>query len=266
MVQKRITKRLIKIPQEKNDLLNKIVELVNSNQELQTLWEVNNVNAIERLGMSDHGFTHFQIVANIALHIARILAKNSIEMSITKNYELPYSYAQVVIFLASIMHDIGMSINREGHEELSLFLAHNILKQILSFLPDRERIIVTSETLHAILSHRKDGKPITIEAGIIRVADALDMSKGRSRIPFEAGKVNIHSISAYAIDSVKIIPGEKKPIRINILMNNSSGLYQVDELLKKKLQNSGIEEYFEIRAYTENETEKSLIKEFFIES
>lgn len=80
-----------------------------------------------------------------------------------------------------------MSISREGHEEFSLFLANNILHKILDFLPIEERTIVTSETLHAIIAHQSEGKPHTFEAGIVRVADALDMSEGRSRIPYQAG-------------------------------------------------------------------------------
>src|SRR5476649_1076816 len=99
----------INVPVHKNKLLEKIVERVNDNKELTTLWKMNNVVAIERLGYSDHGFTHFQIVANIALRIARMLVQNGIEMSIVKNYDFSNDYAEVVIFLASVMHDIGMS-------------------------------------------------------------------------------------------------------------------------------------------------------------
>ena len=54
--------------------------------------------------------------------------------------------------------------------------------------------------LQAITGHRDYGKPLTLEAGIVRVADALDMAKGRSRIPFEHGRVSIHSLSAAAIE------------------------------------------------------------------
>src|SRR5579871_2561860 len=110
-------KSTISVPVEKNKLLKRVLDLVNKNKELTTLWRINNVNAIERLGFSDHGYTHFQIVANIALRVARLLVQSGVEMSIVKNYELSNDYAEVVIFLASVMHDIGMSINREGHEE-----------------------------------------------------------------------------------------------------------------------------------------------------
>jgi len=122
--------------------------------------------------------------------------------------------------------------------------------------------VVISETLHAIISHRSGGSPLTIEAGIVRVADALDMSEGRSRIPYQAGKMDIHSISAASIDKVDILEGSSKPIQINIWMNNNAGIFQVDELLRRKLVGSGIEKYVTVSAFLVTGDEKRLIKEF----
>ena len=70
--------------------------------------------------------------------------------------------------------------------------------------------MIVAEALHAIIGHRRRGEPITIEAGIVRVADALDMAEGRSRVPFESGRPNIHSLSAAAIEEVEIEPGERE--------------------------------------------------------
>ena len=254
----------IYVPVSGNELLEKALSKINEDVEVKTLWKIININAIDRLGMSDHGPVHVQIVANIALRLTRILLKHGIEMSITRYYELSEKYAELVVLLASLFHDLGMSINREGHEEFSLFLANNLLHQLLDFLPVEERTIVTSEVLHAIIAHRSGGKPNTVEAGIVRVADALDMSEGRSRIPYQTGNVDIYSVSAAAIDNIEIVEGEEKPIQINILMNNSAGLFQVDELLKRKLIGSGIEKHVKIRALIERRREKKLIKEFEI--
>lgn len=260
----------IHVPSNHNELLEKALGAVNRNEEISTLWKVVNVNAIERLSMTDHGPVHFQIVANIAVRFVRLLVKKGVIMSITKDYDLAEKYAELVVLLASLFHDLGMSINREDHEEYSLFLANRLLHEVLSFLPIDEKTIVISESLHAIISHRSDGNPLTIEAGIVRVADALDMSKGRSRIPYESGKMDIHSVSAAAIENVEITEGDEeasekeKLIQINITMNNSAGLFQLDELLKKKIVGSGIEQYVSVRAFIDQKTEKKLIKEYKI--
>src|SRR5205814_4848016 len=130
------------------------------------------------------------------------------------------------------------------HERFSLFLTADKLGELLaSSYEDPERTIIVSESLHAINGHRRVGRPLTVEAGVVRVADALDMARGRSRVPFEAGHQNIHSLSAYAIEEVKISAGRDKAARVEILMTNSAGVFQVDELLATKLRGSGLEEH-----------------------
>ena len=173
--------------------------------------------------------------------------------------------AEVVIAAACLFHDTGMSIHRTDHEAYSLFLAADRLPLLLDGIYDEpELTVVISEALHAVIGHRRRGDPMTIEAGIVRVADALDMASGRSRVPFETGRPNIHSLSAAAIDEVKIEPGEERAVRIEIAMNNSSGLFQVDELLATKLRGSGLEEHIEVVARIEAEHEKRLVPVFRI--
>lgn len=258
-------KPLIRVPSSHNPLLEKALEKINANEEIATMWEMTNTNAMSRMGYSDHGPVHFQIVANIALKMCRILTKNNVAMGVVKEYGLTNDHAELIVVLGSIFHDLGMTINRKGHEEYSLFIAFRILDEVLDFMSIRERVIVRGETLHTIINHRDDGEPKTVEAAIVRIADALDMSEGRSRIPFEKGEVNIHSLSAYAIDSVEIVEDESPEyININISMNNSSGLFQVDELLKEKIKGSGIEKMISVKAFIQGETEKKLITEFVV--
>ena len=74
----------IRVPTHPNSLLEKALAVINADVEIKTLWRVTNVNAIDRLGMTDHGPVHFQIVANIATRLARILVKHQVEMSIVE--------------------------------------------------------------------------------------------------------------------------------------------------------------------------------------
>ena len=164
------------------------------------------------------------------------------------DYGMTRADAEVVVALTALTHCVGMSVHRHGHEDFSLFLAEPKLRELLDGIYDEPDLtVIVSEVLQGIISHRADGEPLTLEAGILRVADALDMEQGRSRIPFERGHVGIHSLSAAAIEDVSIGDGEDKPIRIEITMNNSSGIYQVDGLLKAKLRGSGLEPYVEVR-------------------
>ncbi len=251
------------LPARHNPTLHKLVERINADDEVYALWECANVNAVTRLGMTDHGPVHVHIVANIALKLMRLLIAAGIQPTIVRDYALTNEDAEIVVVLASLTHDLGMSIHRIDHEQFSLFVAQMKIRQWLDGLYDvRTATLVRSEALHAIISHRKGGRPLTVEAGVVRVADALDMTKGRSRIPFEAGQVDIHSLSAAAIDKVAILHGEAKPIRIVVTMTNSAGIFQLDELLKEKLHGSGLEPYVEVEATVEGEAEKKLIQVF----
>jgi metal-dependent HD superfamily phosphatase/phosphodiesterase len=254
----------IRLPLRHSPTLQKVIDRVNQNDELLALWQAQNVNAVDRLGMSDHGSVHMNIVANISLRLARLLHERGIEFSLARNYASLYNFtfndSELVVVLAALLHDVGMSIHRTDHEQYSLFVSQPIIRELLDGLyPIAAATVLRSEILHAIISHRAGGRPLTVEAGIVRVGDALDISQGRSRIPFQAGHVNIHSVSAAAVDKVEIGHGEERPVRIRIVMNNSAGIFQVDELMKDKLRGSGIEHYIEVEAMVTGETEKKLV-------
>ncbi|MDT8368665.1 MAG: HD domain-containing protein [Longimicrobiales bacterium] len=254
---------VIRVPDRHNPKLHRVLERVNADDELYTLWLAANVTAIERLGMTDHGPVHVKIVTNIAVRMLRLLVDRGIEPAVVDTWRMEVHDAEVVVTLASLLHDVGMSIHRDDHESFSLFIARDILPRLLEDLYDlRERTVITSEILHAITSHRAGGRPLTVEAGVVRIADALDMAKGRSRIPFEAGSLSIHSVSAAAIEAVRIEPGEERPIKLCIEMSNSAGVFQLDQLFRGKLKGSGLEHHIEVSAELEGETEKRLVRNF----
>jgi len=256
----------INVPPRANRTLRALVERVNADAQLKAWWHVANVNAVKRLEINDHSWVHIQIVANIGLKLLRQLVKNGVEPGMVRDYGMSREDAEVVVALGAFLHCIGMAVHRDRHEDWSLFLAEPKMRELLDGLyEDPDMTVVCSEVLQAITSHREYGRPLTLESGILRVADALDMAEGRSRIPFQHGRVSIHSLSAAAIEGVEIKDGEKAPVLIEITMNNSSGIYQVDELLKAKLRGSGLEPYVEVVARIDTEAEKSLIPLYRLE-
>jgi metal-dependent HD superfamily phosphatase/phosphodiesterase len=201
----------------------------------------------------------------MALKLIRMLTAANVEMSVTADYGLTTDDAEVVVVLAAGLHDLGISVHRDDHEMYSIGLANLKAKELLDGLYDvTQRTIMVSEILHAISAHHWEQSCLTMEAGIVKVADALDMTRGRSRIPFEAGVTNIHSVSAAAVDRVRIAQGVEKPVRVEIIMSNSAGIFQVDELLKRKLSNSSIAPYVEVVAHIEGEAEKRLLELYTI--
>ncbi len=253
----------IRAPTRGNRRLERLLAAVNSDEQVKAWWHVSAVNATRRLGMSDHSWIHIQIVLNVALRLSRLLFRRGVVPNVVVDYGMSERDAEVVIAAGALFHDIGMQVHRADHEAYSLFLAADKLGSLLEGIYDEpERSIVVAETLHAIIGHRRRGDPFTIEAGIVRVADALDMAAGRSRVPFEAGHQNIHSLSAYAIEKVEIKPGRDRAVRVEIEMSNSAGIFQVDELLATKLRGSGLEQHVEVTARIEAEHEKRLLPVF----
>lgn len=255
----------IRVPTRGNRKLERLLDAVNADDQVKAWWHVSAVNATRRLGMSDHSWIHIQIVLNVALRLARILFRRGVVPNVVADYGMSDRDAEVVIAAGALFHDTGMTVHRTDHEAYSLFLTADKLGTLLeSVYEEPERSIIVAETLHAIIGHRRRGEPFTIEAGILRVADALDMASGRSRVPFESGHQNIHSLSAYAIEQVRISPGRDRAVRVEIAMSNSAGIFQVDELLATKLRGSGLEQHVEVIARIEAEHEKRLVPVFRI--
>jgi uncharacterized protein len=255
----------VRAPTRGNRRLERLLDAVNADDQVKAWWHVAAVNATRRLQMSDHSWVHIQIVLNIGLRLGRLLFRRGVVPSVVADYGMTERDAEVVIAAGCLLHCVGMSIHREDHERFSLFLSADRLGDLLAeAYEEPERTIIVSEALHAIIGHRRKGAPFTIEAGIVRVADALDMARGRSRVPFEAGHQNIHSLSAYAIEEVKISPGRDRAVRVEIAMSNSAGIFQVDELLATKLRGSGLEQHIEVIARIDAEHEQRLIPVFRI--
>jgi len=257
-----VGKAQVHAPTRGNRKLDSFLDAVNADERVRAWWYMAQLNS-ERLGMSDHSWVHVQVVLNIALRLLRLLVKGGIEPAMVSDHRMKERDAEVVVAGGALLHDVGMSVHRTDHEAYSLFLVQERLQSLLADVyRDPERTVVISEILHAIIGHRRRGEPYTLEAGVVRVADALDMAEGRSRIPVEDGQYGIHALSAAAIDEVRIESGEERAVRIEIDMNNSAGIFQVDDLLATKLRGTPLEGHVEVIAQVSGETEKRLLPSF----
>jgi uncharacterized protein len=257
-----IAKAKVHAPTRGNRRLQRFLDAVNADEQVRAWWYMAQITSA-RLGMSDHSWVHVQVVLNIALRLLRLLVKAGIEPAMVSDHGMRDRDAEVVVAGGSLFHDVGMSIHRADHEAYSLFLAQERLQSLLDGSYEQpERTVVISEILHAIIGHRRRGEPYTVEAGVVRVADALDMAQGRSRLPVEGGQYGIHALSAAAIDEVRIEAGEERPVKVEIEMNNSAGVFQVDDLLATKLRGTPLEGHVEVIAQVQGETEKRLLPSF----
>jgi len=244
-----------------DERLNEVLEMVLSDPEVTAYLSAQNVNPVVRKGYNDHGKKHVEIVRNRALRLYELLKRADVPFNGAGDQGLDEADESVIIALAATLHDIGHVVHRDDHTYYSIPLAADVLDRILPQFYDTEAIVrVKSEVLHAILCHHTEENPLTTEAGVIRVADGLDMEHGRSRIPYERGGRGINTISSQAIEAVTLMEGDDKAVLVEIRMRNAAGVYQVDGLLKDKLVHSGLEDDVRIVAVNTGAKDDQLVE------
>ena len=225
-----------------DERLNAVLETVREDPEIQAYLEAQNVNPVLRKGYNDHGTKHVEIVRDRALCLYELLKEGGVTFNGAADQRLAEADESVIIALAATLHDIGHVVHRDDHPYYSIPLAADVLDRILpEFYATSEAVRVKAEVLHAILCHHVKEEPLTTEAGVIRIADALDMERGRSRIPYDQGSRGINTLSSRAIHRVTLKPGDETPVLVEIEMTDAVGVYQVDELLQAKVEGSGLE-------------------------
>lgn len=232
-----------------DERVNEVLSFVEQDAEINAYLDAQNVNPVTRMRYNDHGRKHIEIVLNRALCLYDLLKQGGVEFNGASDQGLEEADEAVIIALAGKLHDIGHVVHRSDHAYYSIPLASDILDRILpEFYDIGEQVRVKGEVLHAILCHHTEEIPLTREAGVIRVCDGLDMERGRSRNPYERGGRGINTVSSQAIQRVSLQEGEAVPVHVEIEMTDAAGVYQVDSLLKAKLDGSGLDEFVRIVA------------------
>ncbi len=235
-----------------NGRLGRILEVAGSDISLQRLYDMANVMTMKRIGYPDHGAMHVAIVADRALRILRILNDAGVRPSVVKDHGFGMEDAEVVVLLASLFHDLGNAVHREEHEISGMILALPFIDKYLSTAgyDESKSMVLKAEILSAILSHSQDRIPaMTVESGVVRVADALDLEKGRAKFPFRSGTRDIHNISSMAVEKVEIFPRKEKPVEVRIELNNTAGIFLLDKVVRRKISASGLSHLIRLVAF-----------------
>lgn len=240
-------------------VVQKISRLLESDDEVDELLKMSNVMAVTRLKYNDHGVVHAKIVAGTSLELLELLLKRNVELTtlrdgITKNLD----EVRVIIFLSAYLHDIGNAVHRNNHEYIGALIAKDIVDRVLKKaldIYDKRLISIRQEVLHSIYASGYEAECLTVECSITKLADGLDMSEGRARIPYKLGKVDMHAVSALSIKKVDIDSGER-PIKVSVYMDDSAGLFQLERVLIPKIMGSLIKDLVEIYILTQGKVFK----------
>jgi len=233
----------------------KVMEYIISDKEIQILQDYANIVSIKRLGYNDHGPVYMRKAALNAILMFDLLTQAEIKLNLEKEKIGTADDSKIAIIIAAMIHDIGMTISRQGHEYMSVNLALPIINRILEkFYQDEiaKKIIMKSLIIECIFGHMATQAIHSLEAGLVLIGDGCDMEQGRSRISTmlseQPRQGDIHRYSSTGIDRVNIIKGEKKPIQIKVDMSESVGFFQVEEVLFPKIKSSPVRKYIELFA------------------
>lgn len=234
-----------------SEKVRRVWELLTTDVETQAYLKMANVFAVQRLRYNDHGPVHSRIVAGSALAIYKILTDRGFRPSVVIDEVGDREDSMVVTLMGAYLHDIGNSIHRTHHPIYSAMIADKLVEKILSkvYGESEKMYMIKQEVLHAVFCHDESYNCLTFEAACAKIADGTDMTAGRARYPFRAGKNDIHALSAMAIERVEISPNDARPLAINVHMSNETGIFQIDTVLGQKIATSGLAPYVEVRAY-----------------
>ncbi len=227
----------------------RVFDMLEGDLEVQTYLKMSNEMVVKRMNYNDHGPVHARIAAGSSLEILDLFTA-AVEPTTVANGICDLEGSKIVTMVGSYLHDIGNSVHRVNHIMHSCYLAAPILERIYSAVyQDSELVLkLKCETLHAIYAHEDPVQALSIEAGAAKVADGTDMAEGRARIPYRGGKIDMHSLSATAIKRVDIERGREKPVSVKIYMDNPAGVFQIEEVIGKKLETSGVADLVELVA------------------
>ena len=271
LVEEKITALVTKIVDEQtfgDDLPLRLWNYLQSNQEIAAIQDYANMVSIGRLGLNDHGPVHMKTVCRNALKMLSILHTAGIQTSLEKENVGSFADSVAAVMLASLLHDSGMTIGRNGHELYSSIISYPIIERVLSHLLPEDsnilrRTIIRFIAMEGIIGHMATRPIHSIEAGIILISDGCDMTKGRARIPLEIrskpSEGDIHKYSANSIEKVKIGQGHERPLKIEIHMKAEVGFFQVEEVLIPKIQSSPAKGLLELYAGVDSEEMKRYI-------
>jgi metal-dependent HD superfamily phosphatase/phosphodiesterase len=243
---------VLSVPARHNPRLQAVVERINADDELRQWWRCANVNAVDRLGMHDYGGVHIRIVANAGLRLLRLLRDAGQVAGVVAQYHLTWDDAEVVVVVAAALHDLGLTVRPQQPEAAGLALAALKARELLADVyPLRPRAIILTETLHAMATLRNPAEAMTLEAGVLALADALDMADGRTRLPAEADAKPLP-----VIDEVLIRKGTHTPVRVEIRTRTADALTHAHNLLHDHLQHSPLAGLVEIAAPRDSHAER----------
>jgi len=155
---------------------------------------------IEKIGYTEHGMRHAELVSHIAFNILKRLDYSEREQELAQ--------------IAGYLHDIGNAINRTNHAQTGAVLVYGLLNDLKFDIDD---II---DICGAIGNHHEEeGRPVSNIAAALIIADKTDVHKSRVRKTADI-KMDIHDRVNWAVErSFLNVKPEEKVISLELTID-----------------------------------------------
>ena len=178
------------------------LEDIRKNPEIQGLIKGAN-EQLKALGYTEHGTRHATIVSNSAKYIISSICKDE-------------RMAELAA-IAGYIHDIGNSVNRRGHGEISGGMVYAILNNMGMDVNEAVQII------GAVGNHEEViGSPISAIAAALIIADKADVhhSRVQNQNPMT---FDIHDRVNYSVQDAQLkVDNNEKEIRLELVTDEES--------------------------------------------
>lgn len=157
---------------------------------------------LSAIGFTEHGLRHVGLVADRAMGLLRELGRPE--------------RVQELAGIASLLHDIGNIVNRQGHGQTSALLAHQILTR-MGMEPDEIAIIMS-----AIGNHEEEiGNPVHDVSAALILADKSDVHRTRV-YNRDLATFDIHDRVNYSVTHSELHAcRDEKVIRLSLTVDTS---------------------------------------------
>lgn len=221
------------VPARHNARLQAVVQRLAADEELRHLWHCAQINAVERVGLGGSGDVHARIVANAALRLLRLLREAGLVPGGTAQHHLSGDEVEVVVVLAAALHDLGLAVSPHEPGPAGLMLARAKGLEVLDGLyPSGRRTVLVAEMLQVLSSQPAPRRCLTLEASVLRLADALDLAHERHGLA--AGGAG--RSGPVGVDEVAIVPAGRSGARVVILLRAAADLAALEAHLRQALR------------------------------
>src|SRR3954447_1329331 len=101
----------------------RFLDILVGDPEVRANWDMPDYMAVVKLHYNDHGEVHHKVVATAAASLLQLLVEGDVQPDVVTSGAGDLDDAFLAVIAASLLHDIGNQVHRDGHMLMSVILS-----------------------------------------------------------------------------------------------------------------------------------------------